>query len=198
MSNGALLNLDYTTAKAHNRTMKEATVVFDVTLWPDDVDPARDIFLQAARFELAAMLLKDQLTIHRKFHFMPPFVTNAAFALELYMKCMIVMQGGEVPAEHDLEYLFSNISRVTKAKLRKRFNTISIEQKIFEKPDLDSLLKMSKDAFVFLRYAYEEDSGDKGTGFGLWPLLVCIREFIFEAKPEWKTLPLCFKKQRIQ
>lgn len=61
-----------------------------------------------------------------------------------------------------------------------------------ETHQLESVLEQSKDAFVELRYVYE-DGGAIGTGFMIWPLLDVLREFIGEKQPEWMKLPLIFK-----
>lgn len=71
--------------------MAAGKVSLKVKFWPDDINPARDIFIQAQRFHTASALLNQSVTQHRQFHLMPPFVVMSAFTAELYLKCLLTM-----------------------------------------------------------------------------------------------------------
>lgn len=118
---------------------------------------------------------------------------HTAFALELFLKILLRLEGSSPGDTHDLKELFRNLKRGTKAALEKEFNAKYSKATFKEGPpmkptNLADELERSKDAFVEMRYIFEGERPDNG-GFGLHPLMVLLRRRILKLKPEWDVPP---------
>ena len=102
-----------------------------------------------------------------------PFITNASFSLELYLKVLFWVETATWANGHDLHALFQKLSEPTQAHIGTDFtastmgpryqaikNQIrsSAATKDFEW-DVDSILISSANAFVEWRYAFEKKPG---------------------------------------
>jgi hypothetical protein len=95
-----------------------------------------------------------------------PAVVCSAFALELFLKCLLILEHRK-PRGHDLRELFDSLSEDTRARIRNRFaprlpeaqrmiKEIAVAQGIAPPiVDFDGILDISKAAFVQTRYIYE-------------------------------------------
>jgi len=135
-------------------------------------------------------------------------VTNSAFASELYLKCLIHLESGQlIKDEHNLHKLFQKLSEKTQQEIEGPFNaelakaaTYDLSQAseqskrvISSRPKtLREALKVGGKAFVEWRYLYEY--GETGH-FGLFPLPAILRNTILSRKPDWANFG--FKLQRI-
>ena len=119
--------------------------------------------------------------------------TNAAFSLEMYLKCLLLLEEGRAPHEHDIHRLFHALSQSTQSELieaHKNFvssNPSFVEQaRQTESPtDLENLLKLGRNAFTDFRYAHERIPSE--TVWGLNGLTKCVRERILELQPSWNS-----------
>jgi hypothetical protein len=94
---------------------------------------------------------------------------NMAFALELYLKLMIALPGGQVPHTHDLRRLYDALPDWMRMKVVERyrekgpFRVITLATGLGDSPewldsksaDLPSVLSRSGDAFDAWRYMFE-------------------------------------------
>jgi HEPN domain-containing protein len=97
---------------------------------------------------------------------MPSFVC-AALSLELYFKALIADEKGETPDGHDLQFLFSRLSKDKQDRIRHFFNlTLPARRRqhqILDQflrtstplPTFEQSLDSSKRAFIMLRYSYQ-------------------------------------------
>src|SRR5262249_11092561 len=93
-------------------------------------DPA-NIFIVADQFRHASKILhltlSGEMTIEGQrvpFDVQVPMVTYSAFALELYLKCLIAMETRtKPPGIHDLDKLFKKLNSDTQVKIRRHFDT---------------------------------------------------------------------------
>jgi hypothetical protein len=122
----------------------------------------------------------------------------SAFALELYFKCLIRMGRKTFGRQHDLAELYGLIGRRDRAKIKRYWNEHSetvrsyVEQ-AYEgdgqpgpKVDFDFVLSASKDAFVEMRYIYEQ--GIKpDTGWLADTIVEGARKVILEKHPDWEN-----------
>jgi len=120
-----------------------------------------------------------------------PWGVNVAFCIELYLKCLITIEKGTKVGGHDLESLFSNLTKQTRETLIKEwdsFVTTSVEKQKMRSDgystDLPSELKRSKNAFQWLRYEHE-DLSKTGSGLTIGPLMIMLRDVIISMHPEW-------------
>lgn len=127
-------------------------------------------------------------------------VTNSAFASELHLKCLILLETGQlVKSQHNLRKLFSKLRGKTQNAIETQFNeemakapAIGAEAKTQlggKKPPrtLREALKEGAEAFVTWRYVYENDNLQF---FGLFPLPQILDGIILDQKPQWKDFKL--------
>jgi hypothetical protein len=162
------------------------------------------IFVVAEQFRHASKVLNltsaGVLTWHRErvpFDLQTPMVTCSAFALELYLKCLIAMETAEKPPEiHELDKLFKRLDQSTQAEIRRHFDatgasTTAFIKEAFEQHgmaapaiDFDYVLQASRRAFPLARYIYEGMPGEQGWVAEM--ILEGARAAILERFPRWE------------
>jgi hypothetical protein len=159
---------------------------------PAKIDPHR-LFVNAGNFQHTIDAL---VNLTGDVRFGQPIVVLTAFASELFMKCLIVLEQKPYPIGHNLKSLFSKLGVQTRTKIENEWNSqivpkrssqiSAIESEIGRKLpiDLPTLLGKGGNAFVDVRYAHEKQpTGD----FLLQDLLNVLKETILEKKPAWRT-----------
>jgi hypothetical protein len=119
--------------------------------------------------------------------------TNAAFALEMYLKCLLSLEQGQAPHGHDLHKLFHALSSSTQSELTKdheqfqNSNPASMAEahQLGLPTDLEELLKRGRNAFADFRYAHEQIPS--GTDFALNGLTYCVQQRILKLQPDWDS-----------
>jgi HEPN domain-containing protein len=163
-------------------------------------DPA-DIFTVAEQFRNAGkwMYLAPELAPRVGFIFdapMPSIVTSA-FALELYLKCLLTIEGAKFGNIHDLWDLFGKLSQARKRKIRAYFakNSTNLKKYVvgtYKQAGMKApiitfafALKASRKAFPNMRYVFE--SGLRtGTGWLADAILEGTRRTILDINPHWE------------
>ncbi len=161
--------------------------------------PPQSIFVHADGF-LKATISLNKSPDHPQFD---PFtfaalVTNSAFASELYLKCLIQIETGQmIKHEHNLYTLFRKLPGKTQQEIEELFNTelakqvkhdvnrapADAQKAIADRPTaFRQILRVGGQAFVEWRYLYETDNT---APFGLFPLPEILRKVILIRKPEW-------------
>ena len=163
-----------------------------------------NIFVVADQFRHASKVLNLTLAgvmtlagEKAPFDLQVPMVTSSAFALELYLKCLIAMETGKKPPEiHELDKLFERLHPDTRAGIRRHFDatgasTIAVIKGAFEQHgmaaptiDFDYVLKASRRAFPLARYIYEGMPGEQGWVAEM--IMEGARAVILERFPHWK------------
>lgn len=122
-------------------------------------------------------------------------VTNAALALELYLKCLRSIERGEYKTGHNLRELFDDLSERTKSEIHDAHsrcegvhNTFFLLKRRGLPTDLNSVLEMGQDAFERFRYAHENEA--KNCVWALTPLIIIVKHLILEKRPDWEPLQL--------
>jgi hypothetical protein len=135
---------------------------------------------------------------------MVPGIVAEAFACELYLKSLLVVEGKE-PWGHDLQDLFHALSHDSQNEIRRRANAEIDEQGRYytdgfaeimrlqgQSPpppqdySFDGVLARSKDAFKIFRYRAER--APEWSDWLAGPIMHATRERILDLKPEWKNL----------
>jgi HEPN domain-containing protein len=162
------------------------------------------IFVEAEQFHEASRLLGRFATLHAR-HVGHPSIICSAYALELYLKCLIVISGKKPPTIHNLKKLFKIVRPEDQAEIREYFRTKEPEMTRFfvsanrdagwemmpPKPDFDQQLKASADAFYLMRYIYEDKKKpDHPIGYFAYPIEDGARAAILRLRPEWKGAKL--------
>ena len=130
-------------------------------------------------------------------HLDAPSCVFGAFTLELYMKCLYVLDFDQNPRwGHNLKELFEFLSPETRQKTEIYFNEFSAphvvqsSEKIVQElgldrpPDLMTELGKCTTAFEFFRYAFEGKAEPQN--YTLGNLEFALRRVILERKREWK------------
>jgi hypothetical protein len=151
-------------------------------------DP-KTVFSQAEVFRTGSQILGGYLP-----NLAIPWVVCAAFSLELYLKCLLLIEGGSTEKKHDLEKLFANISCTSREAIRKNYeNKRVVRDAMFAgahvppppPSDFDFVLHASALAFEKFRYAYEGLIED-GQGWLAGDIGECVRERIIALHPDWR------------
>jgi len=151
---------------------------------------ARDIFNHACRFLGADQLLRKvgapgsgwELTVA------PPTMVLSAFAAELFLKCLLVLETGAAQPTHRLDVLFKRVSHKRQRKIQElweadcRPKLMPLCRALNLPSDLSNALVKCGSAFENLRYYYEQpDKVAYYIGDFAWILM----RVIVEIEPEW-------------
>jgi hypothetical protein len=151
-----------------------------------------DAFKRASRLALKSVERAE--SGGEQFHLGLVYGVNGAFAVELYLKCLLAVECDQIPATHNLKELFHQLSRESQAKLKrdhdKRIQDNSMlagfRQRLGIKTDLDSLLEDGQDVFRQFRYMFEGvPDRTRPLGFALEPFGELVRNRILDLRPEW-------------
>lgn len=170
----------------------------DIGNFPQLEGTKREKFIlkSADAFEEASVLALKHATQdqNQTFYLALVYVVNASFAVELYLKCLLAVESGQIPETHNLKDLFNQVSRESRAKIKKRHNKLAPDHSVLSgfrerlgiKIDLDSLLEDGQDVFKHFRYLFEGvRSRTKPIGFGLELFGRIVRNRILDLRPEW-------------
>lgn len=124
-----------------------------------------------------------------------PIMVISAFACELMLKCLVLIDTGSTPRKHGLYDLYKLLKPATQDSLKAAWSSVSQQRSEildqidaslgYKRPrDLESHLESGNDAFVQLRYVYE---GGDDFDFRLSDFPIVLREQIRSMKPEFFT-----------
>jgi len=119
---------------------------------------ARTMFSQATSFANASNLIfeKNLKSLPRNPQGITPFVVNAAFSAELYLKCLHKIHGD--PSEtHSLTILFRQLPNKTKDRVNKLKKLLEGQYEVERNLLFKDHLKPVSNAFVNWRYIYEKN-----------------------------------------
>jgi hypothetical protein len=128
------------------------------------------------------------------------YAVNSAFALELYLKCLLVIAKKPVPRDHRLTQLFADLDDATKAEIRAGYESLravpltelcvmgahhGADGRMIE---FDSCLDESSRAFMQWRYLFENPtSGQHVTKtYSASPVSKVVRELLIGRNPSWE------------
>jgi hypothetical protein len=164
-------------------------------------DP-RAVFATAEQFRMATNCLLQIAQQTPDLRLEMPGITLAAVGLELYLKCLAIMDGKQAREDsHHLWKLFTYLNGATQNKIRQRAeprlqaNMVKFRDEHgneFALTDFDKILKLSSGAIRTARYPYE--GIPSGAGWAAGSILIAAREVILEMKPEWDGTTLEYPK----
>ncbi|WP_281628734.1 hypothetical protein [Vibrio sp. St2] len=127
-------------------------------LWRD-IPKYQSIYQQAKSFENTSAYLyaKDLESLPRNPQSITPFVVNAAFSAELYLKCLQELRGS-ISESHVLTSLFKSLHNKVKDKINKESSLRSKQYKMEQGVLFKDHLKKINHAFVNWRYIYERNT----------------------------------------
>jgi hypothetical protein len=164
------------------------------------IDPLK-IFLHAQGFHLAEHHLSNIDIKNTRLALEVAQATMALSALnsELFLKCLICLETGSVPAGHYLDELFDQLSAETKQRIEEIWvsEIVPLRDPIWkqletakdEKPidrSFRAAILEGRKAFEEIRYSYEPGSLGSRYYIGDLPRLLWL--VILEKKPEWRRV----------
>ena len=122
-----------------------------------EVTDFQAMFNQAMAFANTSALLyeRDLKRTPRKGVSIAPFVVNAAFSIELYLKALAVKHGLKPPKGHELLKLFSKLPGSALAEIEKVSPRCAANRALEGYADFKAYLEGLNEAFVEWRYCYE-------------------------------------------
>ncbi|WP_434148264.1 hypothetical protein ACR2R6_13360 [Methylocaldum gracile subsp. desertum] len=146
--------------------------------------PELRTYQAAKQFSVAAGVIEKGTRIPDSMMFaVQPFITCAAFSIELYLKCMLLVEGASNVHGHKLQFLFSMLTQKSKDNilfyLRGAYANLELPCS-FMSHGLTSI----DNAFVEWRYVHEKDYASINLEFlrkFAWACQMHIRYL----KPEW-------------
>jgi len=142
-----------------------------------ETTPEQAIFSQALSFATTASYLydRDLVTVPRNGMSVAPFIVNATFALELYLKALLGSYG-TVLCEHDLLKLFDALPPESHDALRQNFGKAKWQCGIADIIEFRKVLAELRNAFVEWRYLHE----GRASGITFRPMIF-VMEVLHEA-----------------
>ncbi|MCK1707630.1 MULTISPECIES: hypothetical protein [unclassified Bradyrhizobium] len=160
-------------------------------------DPLK-VFMNAERFRIADLVLRGSQDQRVAVAVASPALVLSAFASELYLKCLILIQSARLEHGHDLHPLFKKLESQSQRRVEQKWNewVSSPERKrIYEAlkkisgesipTDLDWSLRNGGTGFVDMRYLHEVETGPR---FLIGDLPQILREETLQHRPEWTSL----------
>jgi hypothetical protein len=164
---------------------------------------AINIFIVAEQFRFASKLATIiPLTDLAFAGFLPVMPTAAmtcsAFALEVYLKCLVRMERKPIKRGHGLIALFNQLGRRNQSSIKRywRANSEPAREAVEEiygrdgtpapKFDFNFVMTASDDAFVSLRYIYERGV-DQAKGWLADAVVEGARQTILDKHPDWEN-----------
>ena len=114
---------------------------------------ARKIFNSAVSFEGAATLTEHRIPVSPGQHWWPiqPTIVNFILALELYLKCLLTIEGKEFAKSHQLSKFFKAIENRSQNDIATQLGYTDISLFLAEITKIDK-------ALIEWRYIYEHDN----------------------------------------
>lgn len=157
--------------------------------------------MAAGKLPAALMMVAAGKPQYAPFHNIPPMpapiMACSAFALELYLKCLIRMERKPFSREHDLAKLFAALGKRNRAKIKRvwRANSETVRKYVEEqyksegetppKVTFDFALNASRGAFQAFRYLHEFGVASN-TGWLGDAILMAARHVILSKHPDWQ------------
>lgn len=157
------------------------------------IDPQR-IFITGEAFLEVCKVLVAALNAGNRNILALVLATNSALTLEMYLKCLLLLETGSTWHGHDVYKLFKHLPDATQSELATAHDKFVADNPVLKAKwmdstgvelDLESLLKAGRDTFVKFRYAWEEIPSK--TNWGLNGFIKCVREYILKLHPEWES-----------
>lgn len=151
-----------------------------------------DAFRQASYMALKGVEIAE--SPGEKFHLGIAFGVNGAFAVELYLKCLLQIECGQIPETHNLKELYYQLSRESRAKLKRSHDKdmqdnpmlAGFRQSLRIRTDLHSLLEDGQDIFIQFRYLFDGvPDRTNPLGFALEPFGQLVRNRILDLRRKW-------------
>ncbi|WP_342577665.1 hypothetical protein [Psychrobacillus sp. FSL K6-2843] len=153
---------------------------------------AKSIYNTANSFLAASNALNEKLSYTNDIDtYIAPIITNTSFCIELYIKCIYMIEKGQPIHGHFLDKLYRKLSKESRdiiealydMLLQQSPSDIALKQKApGMKSDIGTVLEDMAGAFIKWRYRHEGGlTGFQASG----PIIDALRHRIKMLEPEW-------------
>jgi hypothetical protein len=162
------------------------------------VDPSK-IFVQADCFytTLAILCNVNPNDMRLAVTIGEPVMVLGALTIELFLKCLLCIESGDVPRGHNLKELFEKLSPTIRGRIEDGWSKIAAHRgadwdgleasmAVTIARDLPSALAVAGDTFQKLRYSYEGNT--ERLQYYLQDLPRLLGRIVLEIRPEWEDL----------
>ena len=114
---------------------------------------------------------------------------NHAFAVELLLKCIMIMEDGQYYLGHDLFALFDKLRPLTQLTISARFDEYRVHRRnrvyfgFMESVTILDVLNEAQEAFKDFRYLFEQK---ERPSYDLSTVVECLEYYIKQQKPDLK------------
>jgi hypothetical protein len=152
------------------------------------IDP-KSVFDFACKFAAAEQHLRHESNPNAGYMASPSMVMSA-FAIELFLKCLLLLEGKETDRIHSLDVLYQKLSRSHRRRIEKAWDKEARPKvdKLNERfgldypSDLSNALVTCGQTFRDMRYGYEDPDRQV---FYLGDLPLILWRAIVAVRPEW-------------
>ena len=109
-------------------------------------------------------------------------VVTAAFSVELYLKCLLLLTAGSIPRSHKLVDLHDALPSDTKGLVKAKYVEVAPDS-----GELRDILLEHNATFVEWRYLFEKQSGSFTLNYQpLRNVGIAFYEAVISLRPDWK------------
>jgi hypothetical protein len=152
------------------------------------IDP-KSVFDLACKFAASEQHLRHESNPNAGY-MASPSMAMSAFTIELFLKCLLLLEGKELDRTHALDVLYQKISRSQRRRIEKAWDkearpkVVQLNQRFgLDHPsDLSNALGTCGRAFENMRYGYEDPDRQV---FYLGDLPPILWRAIVAVRPEW-------------
>jgi hypothetical protein len=152
------------------------------------IDP-KSVFQLACKFAATEMDVRRSDNPRATFMASPAMVLSA-FAIELFLKCLLLLEGNELDRTHTLNVLYRRLSHKQKRRIeevwekeaRPKIDELHRKVGLRHPTDLPNALVTCAKAFEHMRYGYEDPDRQV---FYLGELPTILWRIILGMRPEW-------------
>lgn len=165
---------------------------------------AWDMFKVGTGYWTGSKILSNYLSKTKDFDLTSPILVNMAFAGEIYLKCLLLIQTGKYPKRkreaHHLKRLFDELPKTDQVAIEDAFKNnmensllLRLLKKPKSVPKLRTMLAGAGETFINLRYSFDPETKPAGPTIGLQEFVDAVQQRLLAIKPELEAaldLPL--------
>lgn len=164
----------------------------------ENKDQVKEIFKQGYRFRNTAAVIGNLYDDNEDLY-KGPFIVNAAFSLELYLKCIYLIENPnqKIPHFHNLDDIFYALSKDAQDYSIRIFSATNRGLSSYQALKhftidfdwtLQSVLKRASKAFVKWRYSYEYDESDLPDFLSVTAIITALEATILLLRKDLKEV----------
>jgi HEPN domain-containing protein len=157
------------------------------------IDP-RKAFVVGRSFSRAAEILIEQQAKHREENLLHPTIVNSVFAVEVFFKSLLALEGKPSTRGHSLKALFGKLDSKHRNAIEAAYNALVAKSKYAKrleagnplwKHEVGPVLEAADAAFEDWRYQYEYEETKSLLYYGFEDFRRAVECYILDLNPKW-------------